>query len=53
MPDITMCSSNDCYLSESCYRHVDSGTVWWPNQSYTEFDHMTHDCDYYLGGEPE
>lgn len=39
MPDISMCAHAACPLRQSCYRHVESGTVPdSPHQWYGEFE---------------
>lgn len=50
MPDITMCSNNDCPLSESCYRFKCTPNEYW--QSYSKFTPTevddTVECEYYI-----
>lgn len=38
MPDITMCKNDNCLLSKSCYRHIDSGTKPNMRQSFAYFE---------------
>jgi len=49
MPDISMCTNEDCRKSSLCKRHADSGTL--PNvycQTYITFNPMTDgNCDYF------
>lgn len=49
MPDITMCAAKKCKLSDTCYRHADSGTRPDPlRQSYADFGADIHGlCDAY------
>lgn len=43
MPDITMCSTDDCPRRKECYRHEAKPDSW---QSYTDFyKHLGLDCD--------
>ena len=47
MPDITMCSNNNCPLKHNCYRFMANPSQW---QSYAEFKfcqihHNTYACD--------
>lgn len=47
MPDISMCSNNECTIKDSCYRHKAKPDSMW--QSYSMF-HQSPDesCIYYI-----
>ena len=48
MPDITMCSSEECPLKKDCMRHeVEPNEM---HQSYSDFydGNEDGDCDYYI-----
>lgn len=46
MPDITMCSGNDCKFKSNCYRYTAEASI---RQSYfTESPIESDKCDYYL-----
>ena len=46
MPDITMCSNNECPQKANCYRFMAEASPFW--QSYSKFE-LTEDgkCNYF------
>lgn len=47
MPDISMCSNNDCTIKDSCYRFTAKPTEYW--QSYTLFkQELNESCEYFI-----
>lgn len=46
MPDITMCLSKKCELSEICYRYRAIPTPYW--QAYASFYHKDRPCSNFV-----
>lgn len=46
MPDISMCQSTMCPLSDTCRRHENGGAIPSRYQSYGDFEY-SEECDYY------
>ncbi len=49
MPDITMCSGENCPLKEKCYRY--KATPWCGQSYFVEipYNHNENSCEYFWG----
>lgn len=48
MPDITMCSNDECEKRSKCYRYLATPSVPYQSISDFPFDRDTEECDYYI-----
>lgn len=47
MPDITLCTNDDCPLKDSCYRHTAKPDPIWQSYAHFEPKMKFHDRDGY------
>ena len=46
MPDITMCTNDDCPLAKQCYRHEATASDWQSIQKFTPNEQGG--CDFFM-----
>jgi hypothetical protein len=47
MPDISMCTNEECPLKETCYRYNATPSEFMQAYAKFEYDKDTKSCDYY------
>ncbi len=46
MPDISMCSNDDCPVNKDCYRYTAPPNEYW--QSYSDFKYQDNTCSGFI-----